>query len=231
MIIFSSPCNPTGSLYSKEELEAIANVLANYPNIYCVSDEIYELINFAGRHESIAQFEKIKDQVVVVNGVSKGFAMTGWRIGYIAAALPIAQACEKMQGQFTSGTCSVAQRASIAAMLAEPSVTYTMREAFKKRRDLVLNLLAEIKGLKCNIPQGAFYVFPDITSFFGKSYNGTVVKNSYDMSMYLLNEAHVAVVAGEAFGDNNCIRLSYATSDDKLIEAIKRLKSALEKLN
>jgi aspartate aminotransferase len=231
MIIFSSPCNPTGSLYSKQELETIANVLEQHPNIYCVSDEIYELINFAGKHESIAQFDKIKDQVVVVNGVSKGFAMTGWRIGYIAAALPIAQACEKMQGQFTSGTCSVAQRASIAAMLADPSVTNTMREAFKKRRDLVLNLLAEIKGLKCNVPQGAFYVFPDITSFFGKSYNGTIVKNSYDMSMYLLNEAHVAVVAGEAFGDNNYMRLSYATSEDKLREAIKRLKSALEKLS
>jgi aspartate aminotransferase len=231
MIIFSSPCNPTGSLYSKQELETIANVLEQHPNIYCVSDEIYELINFAGKHESIAQFDKIKDQVVVVNGVSKGFAMTGWRIGYIAAALPIAQACEKMQGQFTSGTCSVAQRASIAAMLADPSVTNTMREAFKKRRDLVLNLLAEIKGLKCNVPQGAFYVFPDITSFFGKSYNGTIVKNSYDMSMYLLNEAHVAVVAGEAFGDNNYMRLSYATSEDKLREAIKSLKSALEKLS
>lgn len=231
MIIFSSPCNPTGSLYSKNELRAIADVLAKHPDIYCVSDEIYELINFAGKHESIAQFNEIKDQVIIVNGVSKGYAMTGWRIGYIAAASPVAQACEKMQGQFTSGTNSIAQRASIDAMLAEPSVTKDMLEAFRRRRDLVLKLLSEIKGLKCNVPQGAFYVFPDITSFYGKSYNGTTIKNSYDMSMYLLNEAHVAVVAGEAFGDDNCIRFSYATSDDKLVEAIKRVKQALEKLN
>lgn len=230
-VIFSSPCNPTGSLYSYNELKEIANVLKNHPNVFCISDEIYEHINFIGKHESIAQFNEIKEQVILVNGVSKGFAMTGWRIGYIAAAKPVAQACEKMQGQFTSGTCSIAQRAAIAAVMANPQVIEPMKQAFKQRRDLVLNLLSEIHGLKCNIPQGAFYVFPNCTHYYGKKYNDYTINNSYDLSIYLLNEAHVAVVAGSAFGDDNCLRISYATGEEKIKEAIRRIKIALEKLN
>lgn len=230
ILIFSTPCNPTGSVYSKSELEAIANVIAKYPDIYVIADEIYEYINFVGKHESIAQFTTIKDRVITVNGVSKGYAMTGWRIGYIAASKEIAAACEKMQGQFTSGTCSVAQRAAITAVNADPAVTKPMRDAFLRRRDLVVDLLKEIPGLKCNVPDGAFYVFPDITSYFGKKIGDIEIKNSDDMSMYLLNYGHVALVAGSAFGDNNCMRISYATSDDKLIEAIKRIKGALAQL-
>lgn len=230
ILIFSTPCNPTGSVYSKSELEAIANVIAKYPDIYVIADEIYEYINFVGKHESIAQFTTIKDRVITVNGVSKGYAMTGWRIGYIAASKEIAAACEKMQGQFTSGTCSVAQRAAITAVNADPAVTKPMRDAFLRRRDLVVGLLKEIPGLKCNVPDGAFYVFPDITSYFGKKFGDIEIKNSDDMSMYLLNYGHVALVAGSAFGDNNCMRISYATSDDKLIEAIKRIKNALAQL-
>jgi aspartate aminotransferase len=231
MIIFSTPCNPSGSVYNKHELQALAAVLEKYPQIYIVSDEIYEHINFVGRHESIAQFASIYDRVITVNGVSKGFAMTGWRIGYIGAPLWIAQACEKMQGQFTSGTCSIAQRAALAAVLADPEVVKPMRDGFLKRRNMVLEMLKEIPGLKTNVPDGAFYVFPDISSYFGKSDGDYKVNNSAELCMYLLNTANLALVSGDAFGDDNCVRFSYATSEDKIIEAIKRLKNALARLN
>lgn len=227
MIWFSTPCNPSGSVYSKDELQAIANLIKDYPNILIVSDEIYEHISFTGKHESIAQFDFIKDQVITVNGVSKGFAMTGWRIGYMGAPKWIADACTKMQGQFTSGTCSIAQKAAQAALEADPSCTYDMRKSFEKRRELVLNLMKEIPGLKLNFPKGAFYVFPDVTSYFGKSDGETTINNATDLTMYLLNKGLVALVTGEAFGDPNCIRFSYAASEEVLIEAIKRIKKTL----
>jgi aspartate aminotransferase len=227
MIIFSTPCNPSGSVYNKQELEALVKVLEKYPNIYIVSDEIYEHINFVGKHESMAQFPSVYNNVITVNGVSKGFAMTGWRIGYIGAPLWIAKACEKMQGQFTSGTCSVAQRAALAAVAADPAVVKPMRDGFLKRRDMVLALLNDIPGIKTNVPDGAFYVFPDISAYFGKSDGTTTINNSADLCMYLLNSANLALVSGDAFGDDNCVRFSYATSEDKLVEAIKRLKNAL----
>jgi aspartate aminotransferase len=230
MIVFSTPCNPSGSVYNKEELKALAEVIIQFPDIYIISDEIYEYINFIGKHESIAQFDFIYDRVITVNGMSKGFAMTGWRIGYIGAPLWISQACEKMQGQFTSGTSSISQMAALEAAKADPSVTFEMREAFKKRRDLVLGLLNEIPGLKTNTPDGAFYIFPDISSYFGKSYNTYQIKNSNDLSMFLLEEGNIALVSGDAFGDDNCIRFSYATSEKILIEAVKRIKEALAKL-
>lgn len=231
MIIFSTPCNPSGSVYNKQELQALAEVLEKHPQVYIVSDEIYEHINFVGKHESIAQFSAIYDRVITVNGVSKGFAMTGWRIGYIGAPLWIAKACEKMQGQFTSGTCSVAQRAALAAVLASPEVVKPMRDGFLKRRNMVLEMLKEIPGLKTNTPDGAFYVFPDISSYFGKSDGEYNINNSADLCMYLLNSANLALVSGDAFGDDNCVRFSYATSEDRIIEAIKRLKNALARLN
>ena len=230
MIWFSTPCNPSGSVYTKEELKAIAELISKYPDIIIVSDEIYEHINFMGSHESIAQFDFIKDQVITVNGVSKGFAMTGWRIGYIGAPKWIADACTKMQGQFTSGTSSISQMASIAAMNADPSCTLEMKDAFEKRRKLVLDLMSEIPGLKLNSPKGAFYVFPDVSSYFGKSDGETIINNADDLSMFLLNKGLVALVSGDAFGDSNCIRLSYATSEDVLIEAIKRIKNTLSLL-
>ena len=231
MLIFSTPCNPTGSVYRKEELKELADVLKKYPHIVVISDEIYEHINFVGKHESLAQFPEVYNQVVTVNGVSKAWAMTGWRLGYIGAPKAIADACTKVQGQFTSGTCSITQKATIAAMEADPIVLKEMITAFNKRRILVLNALNNIKGVKANVPIGAFYVFPDISAFFGKSYNGTTVHNADDMCLYLLDEALVALVTGDAFGDQNCIRISYAASDETLIEAMKRIKSALEKLN
>ena len=231
MLIFSTPCNPTGSVYRKEELKELADVLKKYPHIVVISDEIYEHINFVGKHESLAQFPEVYNQVVTVNGVSKAWAMTGWRLGYIGAPKAIADACTKVQGQFTSGTCSITQKATIAAMEADPIVLKEMIAAFNKRRILVLNALNNIKGVKANVPVGAFYVFPDISAFFGKSYNGTTVHNADDMCLYLLDEALVALVTGDAFGDQNCIRISYAASDETLIEAMKRIKSALEKLN
>jgi aspartate aminotransferase len=231
MIIFSTPCNPSGSVYNKAELHALVKVLEKYPDIYIVSDEIYEHINFIGNHESIAQFDSIYDRVITINGVSKGFAMTGWRIGYIGAPLWIAKACEKMQGQFTSGTCSIAQRAALAAVLADPKVIKPMRDGFLKRRDMVLEMLKEIPGIKTNIPDGAFYVFPDISAYFGKSDGEISINSSADLCMYLLNSGNLALVSGDAFGDDNCIRFSYATSEDKIIEAIKRLKNALARLN
>ena len=231
MVWFSTPCNPSGSVYTKDELHDIAQLIAEYPNIIIVSDEIYEHINFSGKHESIAQFDFIKDQVVTVNGVSKGFAMTGWRIGYMGAPKWIADACIKMQGQFTSGTCSIAQKAAQAALEADPSCTSEMRISFEKRRELVLSLMNEIPGLKLNYPKGAFYVFPDVTSYFGKSYEETTINNATDLTMFLLNKGLVALVTGEAFGDPNCIRLSYATSEEVLTEAIKRIKETLALLN
>lgn len=230
MIIFSTPCNPSGSVYNKEELKALAEIIIQYPDLYVISDEIYELINFVGKHESIAQFDFIYDRIITVNGVSKGFAMTGWRIGYIGAPLWISQACEKMQGQITSGTCSISQMAALEAVKANPSVTYYMRDAFKKRRDLVLGLLKGIPGIKTNIPDGAFYIFADISFYFGKSHINYHIKNSHDLSIYLLEVGNIALVSGDAFGDDNCMRFSYATSDERLIESVKRVKEALAKL-
>lgn len=227
LLIFSTPCNPSGAVYTKAELSKFADVIAAHPNLYVIADEIYEHINFLGKHESLAQFEKVRDQVITINGVSKGFAMTGWRIGYIGAPKWIAKACEKMQGQFTSGTCSIAQKAAMAAVLADPKVTNEMCAAFKSRRDLVVSLLKEIPGVKAYVPDGAFYVFPDISSYFGKSDGETAIHNSHDLSMFLLHKANVALVSGDAFGDDNCIRFSYATSEDKLTEALKRVKNAL----
>ncbi len=230
MMVFSTPCNPSGSVYTKDELKALADVIIQYPDLYVISDEIYEYINFVGKHESLAQFDFIYDRVITVNGVSKGYAMTGWRIGYIGAPKWIADACEKMQGQFTSGTCSIAQMAAMEGIKANPSVTFEMRDAFKKRRDLVLGLLKEIPGMKTNVPDGAFYIFPDISYYFGKSYGNYKINNSNDLSMFLLEEGNVALVSGDAFGDNNCIRFSYATSEERLIESVKRVKEALSKL-
>ncbi len=230
LMIFSSPCNPTGSVYSKEELEGMADVIED-TGIYVISDEIYEHINFSGKHASLASFPAIKDQVITVNGVSKAWAMTGWRLGYIAASKEIAAACEKIQGQFTSATCSITQKATIAAMDADPSVLNEMVAAFKSRRDLVLGMLNNISGMKTNIPEGAFYLFPDVSSFFGKSYNGKTINSANDLAMYIMEEGLVALVTGEAFGDPNCIRISYAASENELIEAMNRLKIALEKLN
>jgi len=229
-IIYSSPSNPTGSLYSKQELENLARVIEKHPNIIVLSDEIYEHINFSGKHESIAQFDSIKDRVVVINGVSKGYAMTGWRIGYIAAPLWIAKAVTKLQGQFTSGACSIAQKASEAAINAGSDSCKEMTAVFKKRRDLVLEHLKGINGLKTNIPLGAFYVFPEVSSFFGKSYEHYKIENSSDLALYILETEKVATVGGDAFGSPECLRFSYATSEDKLIEAISRIKRALDKL-
>jgi len=231
LMLFSTPCNPTGSVYSKDELKDLANVLQKYPSLIALSDEIYEHINFEGKHESLAQFPEIYDQVVTVNGVSKAWAMTGWRLGYIAAHKDIAAACDKVQGQFTSATCSITQKAAIAAMNADPKVLDEMIGAFKSRRKLVLEALAEIPGLVSNKPGGAFYVFPNVSSFFGKSYNGRKISNSDELCMYLLEEGLVALVGGDAFGDPNCMRISYAASEKTLTEAMKRIKNALLNLN
>lgn len=233
LIMFSSPSNPTGMLYSKEELRKIADMLQRHPQVYVMADEIYEHINFVGKHESIAQFPEIKERVITINGVAKGYAMTGWRIGFIAAPLFIAKACNKLQGQITSATCSIAQKATVRAMELDPATDKDiiwMREQFKERRDLVYKLLCEIPGLNVRLPQGAFYFFPEVSSYFGKSYGEYHIKNSTDLCMYLLHEANVATVMGSAFGDDNCIRLSYATSKETLIEAIRRIKEALAKL-
>lgn len=230
MLMFSTPCNPTGSVYSKAELKAIAEVVAEYPDLYIMSDEIYEHINFAGGHESMAQFDFIYDRTITINGVSKGFAMTGWRGGILAAPLDIAKACDKMQGQFTSATSSITQKAMHAAMLIDPKDLHGMCDTFKKRRDLMLNALKEIPGMKLNVPDGAFYLFPEVSSFFGKKHGDFVIYNATDLSLYLLDQAHVALVPGAAFGDDNYIRLSYATSDAKLLEAARRIKEALGKL-
>ncbi len=231
LVIFSTPCNPTGSVYSKEELQAWATVLKKYPNVIVIADEIYEHINFTGKHESLAQFPEIYNQVVTINGVSKAWAMTGWRLGYIGAPKEIASACNKIQGQFTSGTCSITQKAAIAAMKADPSVLKDMITAFHSRRDLVIAALNTIKGVKTNLPEGAFYVFPDISYFIGKSFEGTTIKTAEDLAMFLLSDALVALVSGEAFGDSNCLRISYAASEETLTEAMKRIKTSLEKLS
>ncbi|MEC4050381.1 pyridoxal phosphate-dependent aminotransferase [Flavobacterium sp. SUN046] len=227
MIWYSSPCNPSGSVYNREELTALAKVLENHPNIYVVSDEIYEHINFSGTFCSIASVPGMFDRTITVNGVAKAFAMTGWRIGYIGAPEFIAKACTKMQGQVTSGANSIAQRATITAVDADPSVLNDMVSAFKNRRNLVVGLVKEIPGFKLNVPEGAFYVFPDVSYYFGKTLRGKLIQNADDFSMYLLSEANVATVTGDAFGNPNCIRFSYATSEALLTEAMKRIKEAV----
>jgi aspartate aminotransferase len=227
MIWFSSPCNPSGSLYSREELRALADVLKKYPEIYIVSDEIYEHINFGSGHASIAEFEDMYDRTITVNGVSKAFAMTGWRIGFLGAPEKIARACNKMQGQITSGANCIAQRAVITALEASPSKVQYMIDEFKVRRDLILNLLKDINGFSCNTPEGAFYVFPDVSALFGKTFKGKQINNATDLSLFLLEEALVATVTGDAFGNPNCIRISYAASQEQIVEAIERIKKAL----
>ena len=227
MLWFSSPCNPSGSLYSTEELRALADVLQKHPQIIVVSDEIYEHINFVGGHASMAQFEDMYDRTVTVNGVSKAFAMTGWRIGYIGAPEYIARACNKIQGQITSGANCIAQRATITALKAPVSKIRYMIDKFKERRSLILNLLNEVEGFKCNEPEGAFYVFPNVSELFGKTFKGKKIENATDLSMYLLEEAQVATVTGEAFGNPDCIRISYAASEQEISQAIAQIKEAL----
>ena len=228
MIWFSSPCNPSGSVYSDEELSALSKVLEDNENIFIVSDEIYEHINYQGGHNSIGTYNAVKDRTITVNGVSKAFAMTGWRIGYIGAPEWIARACNKVQGQVTSGANCIAQRAVITALNENPDKIEYMVEEFKARRDLILELLGEIKGFNCNIPDGAFYVFPDISHYFGRTIDGFEINNASDMSMFLLEKALVATVTGNAFGNPNCIRISYAASKEQIVEAVKRIKSAIE---
>ncbi len=243
MMIFSSPSNPTGMLYSREELKALAEVLRDYPNVIVLADEIYEHINFEGKHESMAQFDWMKERTVTVNGVAKGFAMTGWRIGFIGAPVAIAKACNKLQGQVTSATYSIAQRATIKAMQMDPAISddiINMRNIFLKRRDLVYDLLCQIPGFKVRLPKGAFYFFPDISELYGKqvpadsvfakTYNKTTIENSTDFCMYILYDANVALVMGAAFGDDRCVRLSYATSEEKLREAMRRIREAVVKM-
>ena len=231
LFMFSSPNNPTGTVYSKDELAALAKVFEKHPNIFIISDEIYEHINFVDQHESIAQFPSIKDRVIIVNGFSKAFAMTGWRLGYIAASKEIAAANDKMQGQTTSGTCSIAQRAGIVAYEQGLDTVNEMKKAFARRRQLVYDLLKDIPGVKTNLPEGAFYFFPEISSFFGKKdADGNIIKNSSDLALYLLNVGHVATVGGDSFGNDNYIRLSYAASDESLVEALRRIKEALGNL-
>ncbi len=231
LFMFSSPCNPTGSVYSKDELAGLVKVFEKYPQLYIMSDEIYEHISYLPKHESIAQFESVKDRVIIINGFSKAYAMTGWRIGYTASNKEIATACDKLQGQITSGTCSITQKAGTAALEGGLESVEAMRVEFKKRRDLVYGLLKEIPNLKVNLPDGAFYFFPDVSAYFGKQYNGKTYADAAELSIYLLEEAHVATVGGDSFGDDNCIRLSYAAAEDKLIEAVKRIKEALAKLS
>jgi aspartate aminotransferase len=231
LIIFNSPSNPTGMVYSREEMEKIARIVQKHEGLFIISDEIYEHIIFTGKNESMASFDFIYDKVITVNGVSKGYAMTGWRIGYLGAPLWIAKACDKLQGQFTSGVCSIAQRAALAAIQSKSDSREKMKEAFLRRRDLICGLLSEVKGLKLRVPQGAFYVMPDITYYLGKSDGSTIIKDSDELALYLLDKAQVALVGGMAFGAPDCIRISYAASDDNIREAIKRIKAALENLN
>lgn len=230
MFMFSSPCNPTGSVYSREELAALVAVFERYPQIYILSDEIYEHINFVGGHVSIAEFPSVKERVIVINGFSKAYAMTGWRIGYLAAAKEISDAADKLQGQITSGTCSITQKAGVAALGGGLKEVHEMRDAFLERRGIVYDLLSKIDGLEVNLPDGAFYFFPDVSSFFGKSVNGQTLNNAEEISLYLLNTAHVSTVTGEAFGNEKCIRISYAASEDELREACKRIAEALGNL-
>ena len=229
MVWFSSPCNPSGSVYSKKELQEISNVLESHKGIFIVSDEIYEHINYKGGHHSIGSFEKVKDRTITVNGVSKAFAMTGWRIGYIGAPEWIARSCNKVQGQVTSGANCIAQRAVITALTEKPEKIKYMVDEFKIRRNLILDLLNDIKGFKCNIPDGAFYVFPNISHYFGKTIDGFEINNASDMSMFLLEKALVATVTGDAFGNPNCIRISYAASTEQIKKAVERIKSAVER--
>ena len=232
LLMFSSPCNPSGTVYTREELEAIAKMLEKYPDIYVIADEIYEHINFTEGHFSMGTIPSMKDRTITVNGVSKGYAMTGWRVGFIGGPLWIAKACNKIQGQITSATCAIAQKAAEAAVLANPKeVTTEMKATFLKRRDMILNELNNIEGIKCNIPQGAFYVFPDVSYYFGKSDGTTTINNANDFCMYLLNNSYVAFVAGGAFGNPECVRISYAASDEKLMEAMARIKQQLAKLS
>ena len=230
LMIFSSPCNPSGTVFSKDDLADLAKVMKENPNLYVISDEIYEHISYTKQHESLAQFSEIFDQVITINGVSKGFAMTGWRVGYIAAPLHIAKACEKIQGQVTSATCSIAQKACQAAVEADPSAVKNMVDKFLNRRDLMIDLMKEIPGFITNVPEGAFYLFPDVSAYFGKSFNGQEIKDAVDLCDFLLNEAHVAIVPGSAFGSPECIRISYAASDDDIREAVSRIKNSLLKL-
>ncbi len=237
MLILCSPSNPTGSVYNKDELRALANIILKHDDLYVLADEIYEHINYVGRHESIAQFPGMKERTIVVNGVSKAYAMTGWRIGYIAAPEWIVKGCNKLQGQYTSGPCSVSQKAAEWAYTQSQECVEEMRQAFERRRDLIVSLAREIPGLEVNVPEGAFYLFPKCSSFFGRTVNGgsaaadgTVINNSTDFAMYLLEEAHVATVGGDAFGDPDCFRMSYATSDENIREAMRRIAEALVKL-
>lgn len=230
VFMFSSPCNPSGAVYSKDELAALVKVFEKHPEITILSDEIYEYINFMGKHESIAQFDSIKDQVVIINGLSKGFAMTGWRLGYIAANSTISKACEKLQGQFTSGTCSIAQKAAVAALTGDLRPSLEMTEEFTRRRTKTLELVNAIPGFKCFAPEGAFYVFPDVSYYFGKSNGTETINNAADFSMYLLNTAHVSSVMGDAFGEPNCVRFSFANSMSNIEKAWERIASALSKL-
>ena len=230
MLILCSPSNPTGSVYSKEELAALAEVLKKHPEVFVLADEIYEHINYIGKHHSIAQEPGMKEQVIIANGVSKAYAMTGWRIGFLAGPEWIIKGCNKLQGQYTSGTCSVSQKAAEAAYTLDQSAVEEMRVAFERRRNLIVKLAKEIPGLEVNMPQGAFYLFPKCNSYFGKSNGEKTINNSTDFAMYLLEEAHVATVGGDAFGDPDCFRMSYATSDENIVEAIKRIKEALGKL-
>jgi len=230
MLILCSPSNPTGSVYSKEELRALADVIRRHDDLYVLADEIYEHINYVGKHASIAQFDGMKERCIIVNGVSKAYAMTGWRIGYMAAPEWIIKGCNKLQGQYTSGPCSVSQKAAEAAYTLDQGCVEDMRLAFERRRNLVVKLTKEIDGLEVNVPEGAFYLFPKCSSFFGKRTDGYLINNATDLAMYLLEVGHVATVSGDAFGDPECIRFSYATSDDNLREAMKRIKEALEKL-
>lgn len=230
LFIFSSPCNPTGTVYTKDELKGLADVFEKHPHVFIISDEIYEYINFIGKHESIAQFNQVKDRVIIINGLSKGYAMTGYRLGYIAAQADVAKACEKLQGQFTSGANAVTQRAAITALLSDLRPTKEMVEEFHRRRQRVMDLLDEIPGVKCAKPDGAFYIFPIIKYYFGKTDGETPINNSSDLSMYLLNKAHVSTVAGNAFGDDDCIRISFANSMENIEKGFMRIKEALAKL-
>ena len=230
VFLFSSPCNPSGAVYSKEELAALAEVFRKHPDIYIISDEIYEYINFVGTHESIAQFDDLKERVIIVNGLSKGFAMTGWRLGYIAASTEVAKACEKLQGQFTSGTNSITQKAAVVALTEDLRPSQEMVEEFARRRKRVMELVSEIPGIKCTEPEGAFYIFPDVSSYYGKSDGTTTVANAADLCMYLLNTAHVSSVMGDAFGEPKCVRFSFANSMQKIEEGWKRIKEALSRL-
>ena len=230
LFLFSSPCNPSGAVYSKAELEALAVVFRKHPQVFIISDEIYEYINFVGQHESIAQFEDLKDRIIIVNGLSKGFAMTGWRLGYIAANANVAKACEKIQGQLTSGTNSVTQKAAVVALTQDLKPSLEMVEEFTRRRKRILELIKEIPGIKCFEPEGAFYIFPDVSSYYGKSDGEQTIGNASDFSMYLLNTAHVSSVMGDAFGEPNCVRFSFANSMENIEKAFVRIKEALAKL-